>query len=87
MDKNLLFSCVLRDSTPRFVGLSVGPLVRLSVRLSIRLSHFTFSAFLGFWACCSCPNDPLILDMAPTHPHATGVAVYPALLNFDAWPN
>ena len=34
----LLFSRVLRDSTPRFVG--------PSVRRSVRRSHFTFFAFL-----------------------------------------
>ena len=28
---------------------------------------------------CSCPNVPLTSIMAPAHPHATGVAVYPAL--------
>ena len=37
-----LFSRVLRDSTTRFVGPSVGP----SVRLSVRPSHFTFLGFL-----------------------------------------
>ena len=54
-----LFSCVLRDSTPRYVcpsvGRSVGPL-------------FTF--FCVF---------ELFEHMAPAHPHATRVAVYPAL--------
>ena len=34
----LLFSGVLRDSTPRFVGLSVRP--------SVRPTHFTFFGFL-----------------------------------------
>ena len=37
-----LFSCVLRDSTPCFVGPSVGP----SVRWFVCLSHFTFYRFL-----------------------------------------
>ena len=38
-----VFIRVLRDSTPRFVSPSVGP----SVRLSVRLSHFTFFCFCG----------------------------------------
>ena len=78
-----VFSRVLRDSTPRFVGpsvrrsvgplvrWSVGPLVRWSVGPSVRRSirHTTFSALFGV----------LTLTMAPAHPHATGVAVYPVL--------
>ena len=54
----VIFSRVLRDSTPRFVGPSVGPSVHRSigpsvrpsvgrsVRRSVRPSHFTF--FLVF---------------------------------------
>ena len=30
-----LFNCVLRNFTPRFVSLSIGPSVHLSVRLSV----------------------------------------------------
>ena len=45
------FSSVLRDATPRFVGLSVCPSVRTSVGPSVCLlvcpSHFTFSGFFG----------------------------------------
>ena len=65
----IIFSRVLRDSTPRFVG----PLVRRSVTL------YFFFGFCGFWPYCSCPNDLVTSFMAPAHPHATGVAVYPAL--------
>ena len=57
-----------RDSTPRFVGPSVRP------------SVLTFSEFMGFWLYFSFSNAPLTSIMAPAHPHATGGAVYPALL-------
>ena len=59
----IFFSRVLRDSTPRFVG----PSARPSVRFCVFRPH------------CSCPNDEVTSIMAPAHPHATGVAVYPAL--------
>ena len=63
----LLFSRVLRDSTPRFVHRSVGP-------------HFTFSAFLSVLSCLLLPNAPVTFSItAPAHPHATRVAVDPAL--------
>ena len=57
-----IFSRVLRDSTPCFVGPSVHPSVTL----------YIFWVFVVF--------DEVTLNMAPTHPHVTGVAVYPALL-------
>ena len=41
---------------------------------------YFFLGFCGFWPYCSCPNDLVTSIMAPAHPHATGVAVYPALL-------
>ena len=53
--------------------------VRPSVRPSIRQSNFTFLVFFRSSPHCSCPNDQVTLDTAPAHPHATGVAVYPAL--------
>ena len=65
------FSRVLRDSTPRFVRLLVCPSVGLSVRQSVTL--------LLFWPQSSCPNNQVTSNMALAHPHATGVAVYPAL--------
>merc|ERR1719309_662263 len=68
-----IFSRVLRDSTPFFVGPSVGP--------SVRPSHFTFLGVRGLWPRCSCPSDQVASNIAPAHPHATGVAVYPALLS------
>ena len=49
-DEDCLFSRVLRDSTPRFVGPSVGLSVGPSVRPSVGPSHFTFLGFLGFLA-------------------------------------
>ena len=63
-----VFSRVLRDSTPCFVGLSVC------------LSHITFFfSFSGLWLHGSCPSDQVISNMSHAHPHATGVAVNPAL--------
>ena len=58
----------------------------LSVRLSVgRSVGHTFTFFMNFifWPHCSCPNATLPSNMAPAHPHATGVAVYPALLKCD----
>ena len=66
------FSRVLRDSTPRFVG----PPVRPSVRHTL-----FFSGFCDLWPHCSCPSDQVTSNTAPAHPHATGVAVYPALFD------
>ena len=61
-------------------ALSVRPSVRPSVRSSVRPSHFTFFVFFcGLWPHCSCPSDQVTSNTAPAHPHATGVAVYPAL--------
>ena len=73
----LLFSRVLRDSTPRYVG----PLVGRSVG---RLVPFLlFRRFWAFWAHGSCPDDPVTFSStAPAHPHATTVAVYPALFHY-----
>ena len=74
----LVFSRVLRDSTPRFVGPSVRRSVRPSVGPSVRHT-LLFLGFCGLWPHCSCPNDQVTSNTAPAHPHATGVAVYPAL--------
>ena len=68
-----IFSRVLRDSTPRFVGPSVGPSVHPSVTL------YFFWGLWDFWLYCFCPNDLVTSIQTPAHPHATGVAVYPAL--------
>ena len=67
----MVFSRVLRDSTPRYVGPLVGPLV----------PFLLFRRFLAFCTYSSCP-DALVTfsSTAPAHPHATRVAVYPALL-------
>ena len=78
-----IFSRVLRDSTPRFVGPSVRPLVRRSVGPSVGHT-LIFLGFWGFWHHCSCPNDLVTSITAPAHLHATGVAVYPALLQ-EIW--
>ena len=58
---------------------SVRRSVRLSVHPSVRHT-LLFLGFWDFWLHCSCPNDLVTSIMAPAHPHATGVAVYPALL-------
>ena len=65
---------MLRDSAPRFVG----PLVRRSVGPSARHT-LLFWGFCGLWPHCSCPNDQVTSNMAPAHPQATVVAMYPAL--------
>ena len=50
----------------------------LSVGLSVcHTLLFLWFFFLG--PHCSCPNDLVTSILAPAHPHATGVAVYPAL--------
>ena len=41
--------------------------------------NFTFLGSLCFWPYSSCSNDQVIRNMAPAHPHATGVTVYPVL--------
>ena len=66
-----IFSRVLRDSTPRYVG----PLVRRSVGWS---PFYFFGVFELF--------EPTALvtisSTAPAHPHATRVDVYPVLFNY-----
>ena len=50
---------------------------------SIRRSVYHALLFWGFcdlWPHSSCPNDHVTSNMAPAHPHANGVTVYPALL-------
>ena len=66
------------------VRLSVCPSVRLSVRPSITL---LFRCLWDFLPHFSCTNAPLTSSMAPAHPHATGVAVYPALFLVFPIPN
>ena len=73
---------MLRDSTPRYVGPLVSRLVGLSVPFLL------FWRFSAFWAYGSFP-DALVTfsSTAPTHPHATRVAMYPALLNISVLKN
>ena len=59
-------------------ALSVRPSIRPPVSPSVPL--YIFLGFCDFRLHCSCPNDWVTSITAPTHPHATGVAVYPALL-------
>ena len=71
------FSRVLRDSIPRFVGWSVGRLVGRLVG-----SPFTFFMFLRSLASLLLAKCFSNSNTAPAHPHATEVAVYPALFLF-----
>ena len=65
-----IFSRVLRDSTPCYVGQSVGWSV----------PFLLFWRFWAFWAYCSCLKAMMTYSStAIAHPHATRVAVYPAL--------
>ena len=68
----VVFSRVLRNSTPRFVGLSVGPsvcpFVHLSVRRSVGPSHFTFLALMGFLALLLLPKCSTDLNYGPCPP-------------------
>ena len=68
-----IFSCVLQDTTPPFVHPSVSQLVGWLVSPS----HFTFYDFYSFTS--SYPNGQVTSNMAPAHPHTTGVAVDPAV--------
>ena len=67
------FKSRARDSTTRFVHRSVGRLVGQS--------RSSFFMTLFFLLHCSCPNGLVTSNIAPAHPHATSVAVYPALLH------
>ena len=69
MKSNFLVAC-------RFVRRLVG---RSSVGRSVGRSHFTFYMFLFFLPHWSCPNGLVTSNTAPAPPHATSVAVYPAL--------
>ena len=76
-------------------ALSVCRTVRLSVSPSVRQydSHTSLCGFCGLWLHCFCPNDQvtLITALGPAHPHATWVAVNPALfwwyLHYYSYPN
>ena len=52
----------------------------LSVGWSVSRSHLTFFMIFIFGPHCSCPNSLVTSNMAPAHPHATLVAMYPAFL-------
>ena len=64
-------------SVRQSIGMMVGLLVCSSIGMSITLYFF----FCSFWCHCSCPNDLVTSITAPTHLHATGVAVYLALFS------
>ena len=59
-----IFSRVLCDSTPHFVGLSIF----LSVRRSVGPSHFTFSALMGVLALLLLPKCSTDLNHGPCPP-------------------
>ena len=63
---------------------AVSPLIRPSVGLSVCWSINPPGTLFGFCGLCphsSCPSDQVTPNTAPVHPHATGVAVYPALFS------
>ena len=65
---------------------SVHPAIHPSIHPFIHwfVNHtLLFQRLWGFWACRSCPNTALTSNTAPDHPHATGVALYLALLVAD----
>ena len=72
----------LCPSVGRSVGRSVG-------WWSVGRSHFTFFMILFFLPHCSCPNGLVTSNIAHAHPHATAVAVYPALFSIynNIWPD
>ena len=77
---HLVFSRVHATLQPApSVGPSVGLSVRRSVGPSVRPSHFNFRGFCGLWPHCFCPSEQVTSNMAPAHPQATWVAVFPAL--------
>ena len=49
-------------------------------------SYTTFLGFCGLWPHSSCQNNQVTSNMAPAHPHVTGVAVYPALFFLSCVP-
>ena len=59
------FSRVLRDSTPCFVSRSD--------------TLYCLLCIIILWPYCSYPIALVSSNIAPAHPHTTGVAVYPAL--------
>ena len=61
-----MFKRVLRDSMTRFVGQSVG-------------QRLLFRRFPHFRAASAQMHELALFIAAPAHPHATLVAVYPAL--------
>ena len=67
----------MRDSTTRYAGRSICPSVSQSATLCF------CGRFWRFLHYCSCPNAwEVVFITAPAHPHATLVAVYPALFSF-----
>ena len=77
INKNIIF-LVACTRLNNLLCLSVGWLVGWSVTL-----YFFFILFL--WPHCSCPNDLVASNIVPAHPHATLVAVYPALFLYVFW--
>ena len=69
-------------SVGQLVRRSIGPSIRWSVCWSIRQT-LLFFVFCGLWPHCTCPKDEVTSINAPAHPHATEVAMYPALFHFE----
>ena len=72
----------LQHPYSRLVRFSVACYATLHPALSVYLSVYRtllFLSFSGLWLHGSCPSDQVISNMSHAHPHATGVAVNPAL--------
>ena len=78
---HFLVACYATLHPALSVRRSVSQSVRPSAHRSVTL--YFFLGFCGFWPHCSCSNDLVTSIMAPAHPHATGVAVYPALFKLE----
>ena len=75
-----LVACYATQHPAMSVGRSVGRSV------SWLVPFLLFWRFWAFWAYCSCPNALVTFSStAPAHPHATGVAVYPALFTIPVY--
>ena len=75
---------VRRNQGPWMNGFLVACYATLHPAMSVGRSVGVRSIgrFWDFWAYCSCPNALVTLSStAPARPHATGVAMYPALLH------
>ena len=71
--------------TPLFsrVHATLQPALSVCQSVGLLVTFYFFFTILFFWPHCSCPDGLVTSNMAPAHPHATSVAVYPALFFQD----